>query len=182
MAKKAKPESRVNKESDQQEAIDRATDYLLQVYMRGFRAPLEFVVTRAVWERAREILEDEDGHTGFLSFQPLDRRSVYLNCDHLLACLFLWEPAAFGLGERWLKPCEELQAFVLGSTDPFTAVWIEGDSFIDINMTLENYWGQGARFITFMDQDGEVIAIRLDDLVYLEYPSHWDDELDDDGD
>lgn len=45
-------------------------------------------------------------------------------------------------------------------------------------VALDEHPNFNARFLTFMDQDGETIVLRLADLVYLEYPIAWHDEED----
>lgn len=156
---------------------DEVKDHLLKLELQGIAEPLFFPVLRKEWSRIHGGIQSAE-RTTYIGFETTDGRSVYVNCAHLLTCHFLWEPSAFGSRVAFEEECEIMRFYLLGRSEPVEIRDLEDDDWGG-SLGLELFGSADERFLTLMDEDGEPIAINLDALIYVVYPTEWEEEWSD---
>lgn len=151
----------------------------LKVWMRGEEDCRLLRVSEDDWVRARSIVGD--GDKNFIALNTAAGSVVFLNCAHLLAAHFLWDPAAIPTLTHPEPVFDELRAHLVGRKDPITAGYVEPEELEALCLQLDGMSGDQERFIIFPDEDGEDIALHVEDLFLLEFPASWRVQASDDG-
>lgn len=144
--------------------------FFLSFSMRGHDKPTIFEVTEKIQDELEiemERLCRGESRT-FYSFSTIDGQSVAMNFKFVQAIRFLWEPAFIERSED--KYDGLVRIWLDGAKAPIEASTTEPVPLYDF-YTSVGYGPEVEACPSFLDEDGELIAINAKELVYLVAPT-----------
>lgn len=147
---------------------NREAALLLDCTFRDVAGSRVYPVAPDDWERIMSAFESPD--KAFLGLTTTDGRTVFLNLGQLQTCR---------IGSVDLLPArpgwDSLVCKMVG-TEAIRLSDVDREWVPNIRLSLEEHDRLNERFVQFPDELGGWWAIRIADIVFLEYPSDWQDE------
>ena len=139
--------------------------HFLQFYFRKLAMPLVWGASRVDWERLGKALGDSEKR--FFAFEDPSGLIVCINLGQVQLVRCTWEPPA--------------QPRALDIPDGLRAV-LEGREPLVLSVAEKKPLGLAAELEDLDDvddaiqwmADNELIALRVDEILYLEYPAGWE--------
>ena len=134
--------------------------FRLHVLLAGIEDGQNFLVAREDGDRLQDILMRTDDSKQFFCFTCTDGTAVALNIDCIDLVNFLWESGTYHIvGE---EPDPGIQIHFRGRVEPDNSVPAD-DTEMDMLFADLDEMQRGDRlFLSFRDEDGEIITLRAD--------------------
>jgi len=152
-----------------------STRHFLKFFIRTIEAPLVLEVEESASKRLDHVLRSTD-HDSDLDrcfyFDTIDNRAVAINLRFIQAVNILWEP------NRSLDPEPyegDIEIKLRDRTDSIHTMVEEEVEIADFFASLENGLLETA-FPCFEDEDGEMLFVALQDIIYVIAPKGLADE------
>lgn len=145
--------------------------YYLNVFFHGARKPAVFRVRQKETERFKRNLSSfsNDNSAAFVWFETLDGTNICLNLAFIQAVRVLWEPQAYPEQTNYYDGM--IRLFFIGREEPVEANTEDPELLIDFYQDLENGPDIGESFVSFLDEDGEDVIVKMQELLYVECPN-----------
>lgn len=159
--------------------FDEAVTHSVRFRLKGYSDVFVFPISNADQKRFRGYLADHDkdklSHN--FSFSSTNGRDVCINPACLEFANFLWEPGVSQRKKVEQEDTNEVIFMYFASGGPAYTLWTEDPILLyDTVLSLELGGASSRTFSMFIDEDGEDLFIRLDNLAMLNAPTDLVDE------
>lgn len=144
--------------------------HFLKFYFRPLSEPRVWGASKADWERLGQALADSDKR--FFGFNDPAGVTVCVNLGQVQVVRCTWETGTVSsLGPRQIEIPEGIRV-ILDGREPLVFQPAQPEQ-LSLSAELEDLEDEDA--IQWLG-DNELVALRVDEVLYLEYPSSWDTE------
>ncbi len=145
--------------------------YFLEIYFKTTEEPFIFKIRKKESERFKNNLESYNNNknkTKFFIGDTIEGKYIGINLSLIQLIRVLWEPLSSPEDEKFYEG--PIKIYLLNRKSPILADTVDPDILVDIFHELEHGPEIVGSFVTFIDEDGEEVIIKMEELLYIECP------------
>jgi hypothetical protein len=145
-------------------------NYFVKLFLTGIRDPFVFKVEKEQSDRVNIELQSASSTGRCVVFDTVDDRTVAVSIADIQAAHFLVDVGTYATSKDDDEP-DPIGVYLRGRNEPILAGSEDPEG---LNQLLDDLEGpadpSGAEFTSFVDEDGEELVIRYDQLVCMIVP------------
>lgn len=145
-------------------------NYFVKLFLTGIRDPFVFKVEKEQSDRVNVELASASSARRCVVFDTVDDRTVAVSIADIQAAHFLVDVGTYATNKDDDGP-DPIGVYLRGRNEPILA---GSEDLEGLNQMLDDLEGpadpSGAEFTSFVDEDGEELVIRYDQLVCMIVP------------
>jgi hypothetical protein len=145
-----------------------ANEFLASVTLAGLSPPIEFLLNRKRSEYAARIFETSN-EKRFLGLTTLDGRTAWINLRYLSSARLESKPTTWAPR----RPPDCMRMYLAPTGRKIEIAGVAEDYILNIVTELYSLEWLDNRFMSFPDLKGAAVAINIDQLMLVEYPTAW---------
>jgi hypothetical protein len=142
-------------------------NHYLKFTLEGRAEPIVYRVSKETSERVAKCFDamDDFALTGAVEFDILSGRMVNVCPRYVVMCHALWDHGPLAPEE---EEDNDLILYVLGVAEPETSWDADLEELVEISSVLQHAAQDMSPFVSYTDQDGEVLYVRSDKIMLME--------------